>query len=132
MVIESDKVTVQAPIGEVFTYLVDTNNIYDLMPQDKISDWKSDEKSCSFKVQGGIIISFEQVATEQPEVIRLKSGEKAPFPFTLTIFLNVDGDGTRGFLKFEGEVNMFLKMMVEGPLTNLFNFMSQKLKEKYQ
>jgi len=131
MIIESNKVTVNAKIEEVFAYLKDTNHIYELMPQDKISDWKSDELSCSFKVQGGIIISFVQTSFEEPVRIDLKSGEKAPFPFLLTIFLEARDQKTNGYLKFEGEVNMFLKMMVEAPLTNLFNYMSQKLEQKY-
>lgn len=131
MVIESNKVIVNQNIQTVFDFLKDTNNIVELLPQDKISDWKSDELNCSFKVQGGIIISFEQVNLEEPTKIFLKSGQKAPFPFTLTIFLEEKGNETEGFLKFDGEVNMFLKMMVQGPLEHLFNFMSDKLKAKY-
>ncbi|MFN5416055.1 MAG: SRPBCC domain-containing protein [Flavobacteriia bacterium] len=131
MVIESNKVIVNQNIQTVFDFLKDTNNIVELLPQDKISDWKSDELNCSFKVQGGIIISFEQVNLEEPTKIFLKSGQKAPFPFTLTIFLEEKGTETEGFLKFDGEVNMFLKMMVQGPLEHLFNFMSDKLKAKY-
>lgn len=132
MVIESKHVTVHQTIREVFDFLKDTNNILELMPQDKISDWKSDELSCSFKVQGGIVISFVQSETEAPTRIFLKSGERAPFPFTLTINLEVkDGHHTKGYLRFDGEVNMFLKMMIQNPLENLFNFMSEKLRERY-
>ncbi len=131
MVIESNKVIVNQNIQTVFDFLKDTNNIVELLPQDKISDWKSDELNCSFKVQGGIIISFEQVNLEEPTKIFLKSGQKAPFPFTLTLSLEEKVSETEGFLKFEGEVNMFLKMMVQGPLEHLFNFMSDKLKAKY-
>ena len=65
----------------------DTNNILHLLPQDKISDWKSDKLSCSFKVQGGIIISFLQESVDEPTRIYLKSGEKVPFKFTLTVFI---------------------------------------------
>lgn len=131
MVIESNKVIVNQNIQTVFDFLKDTNNIVELLPQDKISDWKSDELNCAFKVQGGIIISFEQVSLEEPTKIFLKSGQKAPFPFTLTLSLEEKGSETEGFLRFEGEVNMFLKMMVQGPLEHLFNFMSDKLKTKY-
>ncbi|MGV3631506.1 MAG: hypothetical protein ACO1O6_09870 [Bacteroidota bacterium] len=132
MVIESKKIIVHQTIHEVFDFLKDTNNIFELMPQDKISDWKSDETSCSFKVQGGIIISFVQAETTNPTRILLRSGEKAPFPFTLTVNLEEkDGHHTKGFMRFEGEVNMFLKMMIQNPLENLFNFMSEKLRERY-
>jgi hypothetical protein len=38
---------------------------------------------------------------------------------------------TLGYINFEGEVNPFLKMMVQKPLSNLFNYMSNKMKEKF-
>jgi carbon monoxide dehydrogenase subunit G len=133
MKIESKKELVNQSIQIVFDFLKDTRNIYELLPQDKISDWKADELSCSFKVQGGIVISFVQTSVESPTTICLKSGEKAPFPFTLTVNLVQIGENqTEGKLFFDGEVNMFLKMLVEAPLTNLFDFMTNKLKEKFQ
>jgi hypothetical protein len=74
-----------------------------------------------------------QTSVESPTTICLKSGEKAPFPFTLTVNLVQIGENqTEGKLFFDGEVNMFLKMLVEAPLTNLFDFMTNKLKEKFQ
>jgi hypothetical protein len=51
MKIESKKELVNQSIQIVFDFLKDTRNIYELLPQDKISDWKADELSCSFKVQ---------------------------------------------------------------------------------
>ena len=132
MILESNKVIVESPIKSVFDFLSDTNNILHLLPQDKISDWKSDNLSCSFKVQGGIIISFLQDRVEEPTKIFLKSGEKVPFKFTLAIFLEEKGDKTEGYLKFDGDVNYFLKMMVEGPLKHLFNTMAENLKTHYE
>lgn len=132
MKIQSKKELVNQSIQKVFDFLKDTRNIYEILPQDKISDWKADELTCSFKVQGGIIISFVQISLESPTTICLKSGEKAPFPFTLIVNLMQKGENqTEGSLSFDGEVNMFLKMLVEAPLTNLFDFMTSKLKEKY-
>ena len=132
MKLQSDLVSVNSPISNVFDFLKDTRNIYHLLPQDKISDWKSDELSCSFKVQGGILIPFEQISVEEPTQINLKSGKNAPFPFDLTIFLEDKGELTEGYLLFEGKVNMFLKMMIESPLDHLFNLMAQNLKNHYE
>lgn len=131
MTIESNKVIIKKSIQDVFDFLKDTNNIYQLLPKNKVSDWKSDSLSCSFKVQGGIVISFLQTNVENPNRIFFKSGEKAPFPFTLTIFLEEKNNQTEGFLKFDGEVNYFLKMMIENPLKNLFNFMSESLQQHF-
>lgn len=132
MKIQSDLVHVNTSISEVFNFLKDTRNIIHLLPEDKISDWKADELSCSFKVQGGILIPFEQVKLEEPNRIFLKSGERAPFPFELTVFLDDKAEGVEGYLLFDGQVNMFLKMMIESPLTHLFNLMAQNLKKHYE
>lgn len=131
MTIDSEKVNVNASSEEISIFLRDANNLIHLLPQDKISDFKSTTEECSFKVQGGIIISLVQDGFEGTDKLFLKSGEKSPFPFRLTVNLKELEEGTEGFIHFDGEVNMFLKMMVEKPLGNLFNYMSTKLKEYY-
>ena len=62
----------------------------------------------------------------------MKSGEKSPFPFHLTINISENEGATVGNIVFDGQVNAFLKMMVERPLTNLFNYMSHQLKERFE
>ncbi|HIP32525.1 MAG TPA: hypothetical protein EYG86_07180 [Crocinitomicaceae bacterium] len=131
MKINSEKVNVKANPETIIAFLQDANNLIHLLPQDNISDFKSTNEECSFKVQGGITISLVEDGIEGTEKLFLKSGEKSPFPFRLTINLNPQGETTEGFIHFDGEVNMFLKMMVEKPLTNLFNYMSDKLQEHY-
>lgn len=131
MNIESQRVNVAAKKSEIFDFLSSPSNIHELLPQDKVSDFKSDEKSCSFKVQGGFTITLVQEELVPHERIRMVSGEKSPFPFELTIHIEEIDAETVGYISFDGEVNAFLKMMVQKPLTNLFNYMSIKLKEKY-
>jgi hypothetical protein len=98
---------------------------------DKVSNFKADNDSCSFKVQGGITISLIQDGREDGKIF-LKSGDKSPFPFKLTIHLNkLEEEVTEGYIEFDGEVNAFLKMMVEKPLLNLFNYMSHKLSKQF-
>lgn len=132
MKIDSTKVSVNARPAQVIEFLKDAHNILHLLPQDKITDWKSDGIECSFKVQGGITITLIENGVEGTEKLFMKSGEKSPFPFTLTIHTADQGEITEGYIAFDGEVNMFLKMMVEKPLTNLFNYMSEKLQAHFQ
>ena len=131
MKIDSNKVSVKASQKDVFDFLTDSNNILHLLPQDDISDFKATKEECSFKVQGGIIISLVQDGSEGLDKILLKSGKKSPFPFKLTIYNTIKDDGIEGYIHFDGKVNMFLKMMVEKPLTNLFNLMSEKLSAQF-
>jgi len=131
MKITSDTALVHAPIAEVFEFLADCSNIEVLLPADKISDFTCNADGCNFKVQGGFNISLLYVSKDFPNHIRMKSGEKAPFDYVLNIILKEKGEYTEGHMEFEGDVNMFLKMMVEKPLTALFNSMAKKLKEQF-
>lgn len=131
MKIESTKVDVNAGPSEIYAFLKDATNLIHLLPQDNISDFKATASECSFKVQGGVTITLVQNGGEEPNRLFLKSGEKSPFPFNLTIHIDQIGDTSKGFIVFDGEVNMFLKMMVEKPLTNLFNYMSNKLQQHF-
>ncbi len=130
MQIISQEVEIQATSNQVLDFISITSNIEKLLPQDKISDFSFNESSCSFKVQGGITISLIQSGREENKLF-LKSGEKSPFPFNLTIHTQPLNNGCKGNIEFNGEVNAFLKMMVEKPLSALFNFMSNKMKEQF-
>ncbi len=132
MKIDSDKALVNAPIQTVYDFLIHSENIYHILPQDKISDFTADSSSCSFKVQGGFVISLIQEQLNPNTSIVLKAGEKSPFPFTLTVHLKaMDDSTTEGHMAFDGDVNMFMKMLVEKPLTNLFGYMTNRLQKHF-
>lgn len=128
MIIESTKVVVDADQETVASFLRDSQNLIHLLPKGQFSDWKSTHTECSFKVQGGVIISLIQDGAEGNEKVFMKSGEKSPFPFRLTLHIIKNEDQTEGYIVFDGEVNAFLKLMVQNPLTALFNMMSENLK----
>lgn len=130
MQIISQEVEIQATPSQVLDFISISSNIEKLLPKDKISDFTFTENSCSFKVQGGITISLIQSGREENRLF-LKSGEKAPFSFNLTIHTEASNTGCSGHIEFNGEVNAFLKMMVEKPLSALFNYMSTKMREQF-
>lgn len=131
MKIDSNKSIVDAPIEDVFNFLTNTENIGELLPKNEVKDFKGTQTDCSFKVQGGITISLVQRELNPNKEIQMVSGEKSPFPFKLSVHLSeVDGK-TEGYIAFHGEVNAFLKMMVKKPLTNLFNHMTNELKQVF-
>ena len=130
MQILSQEVEIHATTNQVLEFISISSNIEKLLPQDKISDFKFDENSCSFKVQGGIIISLIQSGRDENKLY-LTSGEKSPFPFKLTIHTFTTNEGCKGFIEFNGEVNAFLKMLVEKPLSALFNYMTNQMKEQF-
>ena len=129
--LDSTTVTVDASPEEILDFLKDSNNLIHLLPQDKVTDFKSTIEECSFKVQTAIVISLIQDGQEGTERLFLKSGKFAPFPFRLTVHLKPVENGTEGFINFSGEASTFIKMIAEKPLGNLFNYMTQKLEERF-
>lgn len=131
MKITSETAFVKAPIIAVYEFLSKSANIEPLLPADKISEFHAFKEGCTFKVQGGFLISLLYADKVVPTEIHMKSGEKAPFTYTLVIRLKDKGDQTEGHIEFDGDVNMFLKMLVEKPLIGLFNYMSKQLQEQF-
>lgn len=129
--IESKKVQVHANRKDIFDYLSDLNNFQELLPKDNISNWQSSETECSFKVTGGYTIGLKHKEFVGEEKIILESTEASPFPFTLNIFLNQGVDGIEAFQKCEADINPFLKMVVQKPLKNLFDYIADRLVKKY-
>ncbi len=130
MIIESKKVIVPAPKEKVFAFVADLNNFEKLLPADRITEWESRVDYCSFKVQGTATIDLKLNNAEPSSKIELESGERSPFPFTLTIFFEDKGENTEVYQIMDAQVNPFLKMMVEKPLSNLFNYIADRLTEQ--
>lgn len=132
MKIESTKVIVSASADKVADFLKDSQNLIHLLPEGQYSDWKASNEECSFKVQGGVVISLIQDGFEGNSKVFMKSGAKSPFPFRLTLHIEEASGKSEGYIAFDGDVNVFLKMMVEKPLTALFNIMSENLKKHFE
>ena len=131
MIITSNEIVVFTNKKELQTFLIDCTNYELLLPQDKISDFKATMAECSFKVQGGITIKLIQSGVNETGAILLKSGVESPFPFTLKVNLIEAINSTRGNIKFDGELSPFVAMVAKKPLENLFNFMAEKIVERF-
>lgn len=127
--IESKQVRIARSAQEVHAFLQDMNNFRQLLPQDRISEWKSDGKSCSFKVQGAATIGLQLDGGTPNSLVRMKSTDRSPFPFTLDVHLAEDDGMTNAREVFEADLNPFIKMMVEKPLKNLFDHIADKMVE---
>ena len=125
--IESKSVEIKKPAQDLYTFLQDMNNFHQLLPQDRISEWKSDGNSCSFKVQGAATIGLQLDGGTPPDHLRMKATERSPFPFTLDVFLKENNGITTAHQEFNADLNPFIKMMVEKPLKNLFDHISDKM-----
>lgn len=127
--IKSQTVSVKAPIQDIFNFLSDLNNYNQLLPENNISDFSSTNDSCSFKVQGAYQIGLDKKELNSPNTIFLASSSNSPIKFNLTIHISEIDDLTSTFLDCEADLNPMLKMMIEKPLKNLFDYMANRLVE---
>lgn len=125
--IESKHVGIPKAPSHLYAFLEDMHNFEQLLPQDRISQWQSDGRSCSFKVQGAATIGLELAGGTPNSVVKMKSTDRSPFPFTLDVHLQEENGGTRAYQVFQAELNPMLKMLVEKPLKNLFDHIADKM-----
>ncbi|MEM9024208.1 MAG: SRPBCC family protein, partial [Bacteroidota bacterium] len=83
--IESEKVTVASTADDVFTFLSDLNNLQELMPGERVTDWSSTEDTCQFQIKGLARIGMKVIERLPASTIRIGAEGKNPFDFTLTI-----------------------------------------------
>ena len=126
--IESKHLVIPKPANAVFDFVVDLKNIEQLLPQDKISNFTANEKSFGFKITGAIPVELEVVNAVPGELLQLKTTPNNSFQFTLDIHLKaIDNSSCEAYQICNADINTFLKMMVEKPLTALFDYMVDKL-----
>ncbi|MFN8699039.1 MAG: hypothetical protein ACK500_07810 [Flavobacteriales bacterium] len=129
--IESKKVQVPASADTIKAFLTNTDNIVHLLPSERISDWKSDGTTCTFKVQGAYTIGLTCIPSDSAEEVKYQSTAGSPFPFSLTAFLKPGEGGTEAWQVCHAELNPFLVMIVKEPLRNLFDYMAEKLTKQF-
>ena len=103
------------------------NNLKEILPT-QIVDYKSTEKTCSFKIEG-----FSEIQLELNEAIPYKKISLISKDYDLNISLNCFIEEEEGkaivYLEIDADVNFFTKRIVEQPLNNLLKTLSQKIKE---
>jgi len=128
--IETEKKVSKNSAAQLFDFLIDMNHFEQLMPSDKIEKWESSEEQCEFTIKGMARIGLKREEIQKADWIKLSSFGKVPFNFNLTIKLEpISESETSTQIKFEGDINPFMKMMVEKPLKNFFNMLVDKAAE---
>ncbi len=132
MNIETNRQIINTNQEEVYNFLIDMNNFEQLFPEDKINNWESTEETCTMKIKSMGNLGLKRVASTPNSLIYLDSYGKTPFKFTLNIFLSEkENNNSEVYIIFEGDINPFMKMMVEKPLTDFFNSLVKKLAKIY-
>ena len=127
--IESDQVTLEQNQQKVFEFLSDFNNFGKLMPE-QVTDWVSDRDTCSFNIKGMASLGMAMESRTPNSQIKIRKNGKAPFDFFLTCEIG-DAGNQKSTLKlfFDADLNPFLKMMAEKPLTNFLNLLVNRFRD---
>ena len=114
MNLESPKISLSKSSQEVFGFLSDVKNFEQLMPEN-IDKFEAQEDSFLFALKGMPEIRLKMQETDSPKKVVLGSASEK-FPFTLTADIEETSvDSCNAQLRFEGEFNPTVAMMVKNP-----------------
>ncbi|MEP7262958.1 MAG: hypothetical protein ABI772_00595 [Bacteroidota bacterium] len=127
--LESNKVLISKKPESVFEFLSDFNNIGLLMP-DQVEGYTTDGETSSFTIKGMAKLGLTYESKTAFSEVVMKSFGKVPFDFKLICSIEKATDTSTDLILFlDAELNPFLKMMAEKPLTNFLNLLVNKYKE---
>jgi carbon monoxide dehydrogenase subunit G len=130
MKLETDWKSINAKPEAIFAFLSDMNNMQKLMPE-QVINWTSDEESCQFMIKGMAELGMKITNKTASSSIMMSSHGKVPFPFTLEVLIQQAAENSEAKIQFDGEVNAFLRMMVEKPLSNFFGMLLDGLAKQF-
>lgn len=121
MNLETPKVTIDKSQKELFSYLSKADNFVNIMPDGVEKFEVLSENSFLFQLKGMPVIQLAfKEKNEFDNIVLVADGGK--FPFSLTAHFNPVNDNQTEFqMKFEGEFNAMMAMMIKSPINNFIN-----------
>lgn len=102
----------------------DFHNFKHLLPDDKIENFECTSEQCSFGIKGLVPLTIKIKDKTPKSKITFETSGLAKFVFTLHIHLLPEQQTN---VQLEGDMNPFIKVMAEKPLSDLVNTMASKL-----
>ncbi|MCW3076979.1 MAG: hypothetical protein JWO32_1588 [Bacteroidetes bacterium] len=128
--IKSEITQTHSPLDKLFDFISDFKNLDTILPHDKIEDFKYNGDECSFNIKGIAAMKIKMAEKRPHEFILFSSNGLSKFNFDLKVFF-IGNASDKGECRIElvGDLNPFIKVMAEKPLTKLVNTMAHKLAE---
>ncbi|TVQ88346.1 MAG: hypothetical protein EA393_09000 [Bacteroidetes bacterium] len=127
----SERVEVTAPRSDVYNFLSDFTNFEHLMPE-QIKNWKADEESCSFRIEGMADLSMRIASKSQDKNIHIVADGKNPIDYTLDCYLfEKSEDSCKVEIAFQADLNPFIKAMAARPLQNFVDMLAERLQKHF-
>ncbi|MDR4988476.1 MAG: hypothetical protein RG741_06540 [Bacteroidales bacterium] len=128
---ENSDIALNTDCKTVFDFLGDFRNFESLLPS-QVSNWQSDELSCSFTIQGLADLAMRIVSKFPHSNIHIVSEGKSPVEFSLDYFFRTTGENACTVtIVFKVALNPFQKMVASNALQNFVNLLGEKLQERY-
>jgi carbon monoxide dehydrogenase subunit G len=117
--IESKIGVVKQPAEKIFKYISNFNNFSQLIPEDKVKDFKSTVDTCSFSVEGIGQAGLRIIEKEPHKLIKISSDEETSFDLLLWIQIKeLEPGDSRMKITTEVQLNPMMAAMVKNPLKN--------------
>ena len=127
MNLESPKVTVEKPAQYIFDALSDVRNFEKLMPENTAKFEVTGDDSFIFALKGMPEIKLKMKEKSAPSKIVLGAASDK-LPFTLTGDIDTVSESSSTVqLKFEGQFNAMMAMMVKGPITKFIETLANNM-----
>ena len=111
---------------QLFNKLSNLTNLRDIIPS-SINSFEATEESCSFKMKG--MPKLELSLSEKTPFSKISlSANNSPVSFSLDCLITDYGKKCQARLEVNAELNIMMKMMVEKPINNFLNILSEKLR----
>lgn len=105
-------------VSELYSILIDFNELEKVIPTDKLTNWYANNDSCRFTVSGMGEVGLKIINAEPNQIVKYVGYGKVPFDFYLNIHLKTASNGqTQVQVKVEAKLNALLKMMASKQIT---------------
>ena len=126
---ESSICSVTADSSIISEYLSQPENLIDILPSDRIEDWKCTGETCSFRIKGLATIKLKLTSASSERVVY--DSEDGPFDFQLIVRIEHSDAGSAVTAYFDADVSSMMAVMLKSPLTNFLNSLGEALEAKF-
>jgi len=115
---------------KIYAFVSDFNNLDELVPPDKIQNWKSSSDSCHFDVTGIGSLGMQIIEKEPYKLVKVETYQSSPMGVTLWIQIKqVNAGDSRIRLTAQANMNPLMKGLVSKYLQQGMDAMVDKLAE---
>jgi len=114
----------------IFNYLSNFNNLENIIPRDKVTNWKSTEDSCHFSMSGIGDLGMRIIEKEANKLIKITGDSQVPLKFFFWIQLKqVAENDTRIKLTIKADLDPMMKIMSIKSMEKFVNMLVDELEK---